>query len=212
MKHTLAVASLVATLTLVARTSVAQSLDAEVPRAQPMEPVRVTEPAQPSAPRALPPFDAHQYHQRSTTLFGVASLGYGMLPGINPYFNPGVNLAFTVRSLWSGFVLDAGLDFVFSGVCLGRGCPVFLLQPSLRAGYSGTVSPRVALGFRGGYAPGLIFGSSGNGFIHQLDLDLHVTIVTQRGAIIEPFLGGGALIAQPITPVGLLGLRIGASL
>lgn len=211
MKHAALFTALTSALTLAARTSAAQSLDTEVARAQAMEPVRVAQPA-PSVPATVPAFDAQQYHQRSTTLFGTASLGYGVLPGINPYFNPGVNLSFTVRSIWAGFLLDAGLDFTFSGLCLGRSCAAFSLQPSLRAGYTGSVSSRVALGFRGGYAPGLVFGSYSNGFVHQLDADLHVTVTTTRGAIIEPFLGGGILVASPLSPVGLLGLRIGASL
>jgi hypothetical protein len=212
MKHAALFTALSTALTLVTRASAAQSLDTEVPRAQALEPVRVAQSPSPSAAATVAAFDAQQYHQRSTTLFGTASLGYGVLPGINPYFNPGVNLSFTVRSIWGGFLLDTGLDFTFSGLCLGRSCAVFSLQPSVRAGYSGTVSSRVALGFRGGYAPGLVFGGYSNGFIHQLDADMHVTVTTARGAIIEPFLGGGILIASPLSPVGLLGLRIGASL
>jgi hypothetical protein len=212
MKHAALFTALTSALTLVANTSTAQSLDTDVPQAQAMEPVRVAQAPASSGAATVPTFDAHQYHQRSTTLFGTASLGYGVLPGINPYFNPGVNLSFTVRSIWSGFLLDAGLDFTFSVLCLARSCAAFSLQPSVRAGYTGSVSSRVALGFRGGYAPGFVFGGYSNGFVHQLDADLHVTVTTTRGAIIEPFLGGGILIASPLSPVGLLGLRIGATL
>ncbi len=206
-KHRFIVAVSVA---LASASAHAQSLDSEVasaPAAEQIAPIRVS-----AAPATVPAFDANQYHQRSTTLFGVASLGVGSIPGINPYWNPGINLAFTVRSLWSGFVLDAGLDVLFSGACIGRSCSVLLIQPSIRAGYSGTVNARVALGFRAGYSPGLALGNAPAGLLHQLDGDLHVTAITARGAVIEPFLGGGVLIASPLLPVAILGLRIGASL
>lgn len=164
------------------------------------------------APSVAAPFDARQYQQRSTVLFGTAGVGYGSLPGINPYFHAGATLAFTVRSVFGGFVLDAGVDVNFTPTC-GYSCSVFTIQPSIRAGYAGAVASRVALGIRGGYAPALAVGSSfGAGLLHQLDADMHVTVTTARGAIIEPYLGGGVLIAQPVLPVALLGLRIGAAL
>lgn len=193
--------------------ALAQSLDNEVarpPRVTTSEPTPAPS-AAPAAP-AVAPFDAAQYHQRATVLFGTAGLGYGSLPGINPYFHAGASLAFTVRSTFGGLLIDAGIDLLFTPTC-GYSCSILSLQPSIRAGYTGAVASRVALGFRGGYAPALAVGSSfGVGLLHQLDADVHVTVTTLRGAIIEPYLGGGALIAQPVLPVGLLGLRIGAAL
>jgi hypothetical protein len=209
------------------RMAFAQSLDSEVPVAHP-RPAPVLEPETPpqssvssSARPQATAMTAAEYQRRSTTLFATLSMGYGAQPGINPYFNPGVTLAGTVRSIWGGFLLDVGFDVAFSVLCLGSSCAFLQLQPSVRAGYSGEVSSRVALGVRGGYAPAMLIGSnSGVGSTHQLDLDVHVTVITARGALIEPFLGGGVNLtgdrfntrAVVPTPVALLGLRIGATL
>jgi hypothetical protein len=209
------------------RAALAQSLDSEVPVAHP-RPAPAPEPetpGQPSASSTARPqavaMTAAEYQRRSTTLFATLSMGYGAQPGINPYFNPGVTLAGTVRSIWGGFLLDVGFDFAFSVFCLGSSCAFLQLQPSVRAGYAGEVSSRAALGVRGGYAPAMLVGSNGGvGSTHQLDLDVHVTLITARGALIEPFLGGGVNLtgdrfnagAVVPTPVALLGLRIGAAL
>jgi hypothetical protein len=209
-------------LTLCAQSAIAQSLDSEVPRANAAVDSPAPGPASnaaPSAPAALPPLDARTYHERAIVLFATAALGYGVTPGINPYFNPGINLSFTVRNVWGGFVLDTSLDLTASALCFGRNCPAIQVQPAVRAGYSGSVSSSVALGVRAGYAPAFAVSVPGGaGFLHQVDGDLHTTIVTRRGAIIEPFLAGGVLIGGDQSgrvapfPVANLGLRIGAAL
>ena len=208
-------------LTLCAQSAIAQSLDSEVPRANAAVDSPAPGPASnaaPSAPAALPPLDARTYHERAIVLFATAALGYGVTPGINPYFNPGINLSFTVRNVWGGFVLDTSLDLIMNTPCPRWSCLEIQVQPSVRAGYSGSVSSTVALGVRGGYSPAFVASDRGAGFLHQVDGDLHTTIVTRRGAIIEPFLAGGVLIGGDQSgrvapfPVANLGLRIGAAL
>jgi hypothetical protein len=163
---------------------------------------------------AVAPYTAHEHVRRSTSLFGAVALGVGDSPGINPYFILGANVAATLRSLWSGLLLDAGMDVVFNAMALGGSGASFLeLRPSLRIGYQGAVSPRVALGVRAGYAPSLVFARySSPGFLHQVDADLHVSVVTTRGMLVEPYLAGGVLIANPTLPIALLGVRLGLPL
>ncbi|MBL8684003.1 MAG: hypothetical protein JNK05_32825 [Myxococcales bacterium] len=191
----------------------AQSLDTEVPVAR-----RAADPPAPRAPTAQA-FDARMYRDRTVALFASGAIGVGSTPGIDTRYTAGINLSLTLRNVWGGFLLDVGVDTLLNAQCFGAGCPAFQIQPSIRAGYTGAVSPAVALGLRAGYAPNLAVSIPGSaGFIHQVDGDLHVTVITRRGAMVEPFLAGGVLIGAdrfsnvaPF-PVALVGIRIGAAL
>jgi hypothetical protein len=191
------------------------ALDAERARAPSVERPATVAPLAIPPVGAIAPYTTHERLRRSTSLFGAVALGIGDSPGINPYFILGANVAATLRSLWSGLLLDAGMDLVFNGMALGGGSGASFLElrPSLRIGYQGAVSPRVALGVRAGYAPSLVFARyNPPGFLHQVDADLHVSVVTTRGMLVEPYLAGGVLIANPTLPIGLLGVRLGLPL
>jgi hypothetical protein len=154
----------------------------------------------------VPALTAQDYVRRSNILFGTVGIGVAPPQGVVSDNVAGISTAMTLRVVYNHFLIDPsfGLSYVPSNSVV-----TLQIQPALRLGYTGAVSNRMALGFRAGY--GLLWQPVGSnrGVIHALDADIHLTMVSERGLLIEPYLTLGATIANPIWPTAMLGLRMG---
>ncbi|MDP3278950.1 MAG: hypothetical protein Q8Q09_27405 [Deltaproteobacteria bacterium] len=194
---------------IVVQPAITQAPVRQPPIARPMEP-----PPCPSVGEEyIPRESAERYRERSNTLFLVGSIGYGSVSGTLPVVIPGVTLGASLRIVRSGWLVEPSFDVVFDGQRLGSSAPYLEIRPAVRGGYTGAITQHIALGIRLGYAMDLAISRfNPPGLIHQVELSPHLTIVTDRGVILEPFLAAGVQIANPITPIAVLGLRVGTML